>query len=311
MKKENYRNLIDPELRIVARKLPFDPWMIKMAAKAQTLLLKMIPVPKEVNWRTFSIEGYKDLAVPIEVFEPKEVDEKLPCLLYIHGGGFGYKAAPHHKKLACAYAKEVNCRVVFPDYHLLPAFPYPAAYTDVLSVYKWICSHSQELQIDVNHIAVAGDSAGGALTANLCNTIEQYNLPEPCFQLLIYPVADAQMQTESMKMFRDTPLWNSVNNQKMWNMYLVGATSQERELASPMQNVLPKRVPDTYIETAEFDCLRDEGLLYAEKLRVAGANVEVCETKKTIHGYDAATNSSITKASVKRRVEVLKNSLWR
>lgn len=301
----NYKQLIHPDLRKIAQKIPFNVTVIKMAVLAQTLMLKMIRVPSELQCRKVTVKGYEGLDVSVEIFEPKDAAEKLPCLLYLHGGGFGYRAAPHHKKLACVYAKEANCRVVFPDYHLLPRYSFPAAYTDALAVYEWICNHTEELLIDSKRIAIGGDSAGGMLTANLCNTVEQHGLKSPCAQLLIYPATDVRMQTESMKKYYDTPLWNAVNNRKMWNMYLPNASAEERALASPMENKLPQQLPNTYIETAEYDCLHDEGILYAQKLERAGAKVELYETKATIHGYDAATTSTIVKASVAKRVAAL------
>ena len=65
-------------------------------------------------------------------------------------------------------------------------------------------------------------------------------------------------------------------------------------------------IPDTYIETAEYDCLRDEGLLYGEKLRQAGARVRVNETKGTIHGYDSAITSNIAVRSILARIQFLR-----
>lgn len=301
-----YKNLMSPEFKLIAHNFPFNIPVLKIAAYVQPLLLKMTPVPKDIRCRKFLIKGYQGLGVPVDVFEPKQAEGKLPCILYIHGGGFGYKAAPYHKKLACVYAREVNCRVVFPDYHLLPEYPFPAAYEDVIAVYRWICSRAKKLEIDQTHIAVAGDSAGGALAANLCNTAESRHLVRPCVQILLYPVTDAKMRTKAMKRFTDTPLWNSVNNRKMWRLYLQQASAEERKLASPMENTLPEWIPDTYIETAELDCLHDDGILYAKKLRKAGAKVIVNETRRTIHGYDSAMSSSITKVQVAERIKLLK-----
>lgn len=82
-----------------------------------------------------------------EIFEPSNVKEKLPCLIYVHGGAFSYKASVYHKELACMYAMKVQCRVYFPDYHLTPRYPYPAAYEDVLALYKCIIENSEEFGI--------------------------------------------------------------------------------------------------------------------------------------------------------------------
>ena len=162
-----YRDKIDPQLRHIARKIAFTEKILRMAEKPQKLMLKATPVPRELFVSRYKIQGYNNLELPVEVYESAEDTKVKPCLFYIHGGGFGYKAAPYHKKLACIYSKLADCKVVFPDYHLLPEYPYPAAAEDVLTVYEWVCKHAGILEIDTTRIAVAGDSAGGALAAGL------------------------------------------------------------------------------------------------------------------------------------------------
>ncbi len=289
-------------------KLPFSAWSLRVAKGVQRLRLKMTPILEGVQSKRYIVKGYKGLDVPVEVFEPEVIEEKLPCLFYIHGGAFGFMASPHHKKLACIYAKEAKCRVIFPDYHLLPKYKYPVAYEDVLAVYRWMCESVKVLEIDEKRIAIGGDSAGGTLAINLCNSIGGNQLIQPCFQMLIYPVTDATLSTESMRKYTDTPMWHAVNNQKMWQMYLKNASQEEQRMASPMQNILPTKIPDTYMETAEFDCLHDEGCNYAEKLKEAGAEVVLYETKGTIHGYDFFLESVITKASIEKRVNALQKA---
>ena len=214
------------------------------------------------------------------------------------------------------YARDAHCKVVLPDYHLSPKYPYPAAYEDTIAVYRWMQENARKLQVDSARIAIAGDSAGAALAALLCNSCEKRDLIGPCAQMLIYPVTDASMSTDSMQKYQDTPLWNAKNNRKMWEFYLNGTkhkpnddTMRTLENASPMKQILPKNIPHTYTETAEFDCLHDEGVLYADKLMAAGVNVELNETRGTIHGYDSASNARIVKENVAKRIAFLKSVL--
>lgn len=325
------KDRIDPELRGIALDIPFNTAMIRMSAAVQPLMGKAAKLPAGVRQQKYVVGGYRGMQVPVEVFEPEGADGSLPCLLLIHGGGFGYGASPGHRRLACIYAKEANCRVVFPEYHRTPEYRFPAAYEDIMAVYGWLCRHVDRLGIDSGHIAVAGDSAGGALAANLCNTAVGRGLPLPCLQMLIYPVTDADMRSASMQSYPDTPLWNTVNNRRMWELYLPDRKPETLALASPLHNVLPQEIPDTYIEVAELDCLHDDGVLYAEKLRnhlgkecgeagrqqeidrcgEAGGQqtrVELYETKGTIHGYDTALQSAVTRGCVKRRLAVLRRA---
>ena len=301
-----YKKLINSELKQIARNVPYNKVIIKFANIFQAISFNLTMVPKEVTNRNITIEGYKGLKFKVEIFEPSNVKEKLPCLIYVHGGAFSYRASAYHKKLACMYAMKAKCRVYFPDYHLTPKYPYPAAYDDVLALYKCIMENSEEFRIDNNKIGVAGDSAGASVAALICNNYEHEDLKRPCIQMLVYPLTDINMQTDSMKKFSDTPLWNSKNNKRMWLYYCKNLKVEDTYGASPMHSNLPKIIPDTYIETAEYDCLHDEGIIYGKRLREAGANVEINETIGTIHGYDSALNTKIAMSNIEKRILFLK-----
>ena len=156
---------------------------------------------------------------------------------------------------------------------------------------------------------MAGDSAGASLAALISSRYEKEGLPKPCLQMLVYPLTDADMETDSMKRFVDSPMWNSKFTEIMWSYYCTGPDVTERYKAVPMHCELPAEIPDTYIETAELDCLHDEGIRYAQKLREAGANVEVNDTKRTYHGYDAAIDTQIVQEQIAKRVAFLRKEL--
>ena len=144
----NYTHLIDPELKSIEKMVPYNKLMIKTANIYQMLAFRLTGIPREINCKWIIIRENGRLPLKVAIYEPASAADKLPCLLYIHGGAFSYKASAHHKKLACIYALEANCRVVLPDYHLLPEHPYPTAYQDVLSVYKWLLKNAESLLID-------------------------------------------------------------------------------------------------------------------------------------------------------------------
>ena len=122
-----------------------------------------------------------------------------------------------------------------------------------------------------------------------------------------------------MKKFTDTPFWDSTYMPQMWDIYLGEQNSEAfedktlcvlkddfKKEALPMHSVLPASIPDTYIETADFDCLHDEGILYGQRLEKAGAKVEWNDTKATFHGYDMALDTRIVINSVKKRLSFLR-----
>lgn len=304
----DYKKIINPELKKIARKVPYNKLVIKTANIFQDLSFYFTGIPREVSHRSITMKGYQGKNFKTEIFEPLNAKEKLPCLIYVHGGAFSYKASPYHKKLACIYALKGKCRVYFPDYHLTPEYPYPAAYEDVLSLYKCILDNSEKFGIDKEKVGVAGDSAGASIAALICNNYKQEGLKRPCMQMLVYPLTDVKMQTDSMKQFSDTPVWNSKHNKRMWQYYCRNLNVGEIYVASPMDGSLPQIIPNTYIETAEYDCLHDEGILYGRRLEEAGANVEINETRGTIHGYDSALKSQIAIRNIKKRIRFLRKN---
>ena len=292
------------DFRKIAFKLPFSKLICRLSQKPLELMLNMIKPPKNISVDNFFIQGFNNDKILIKEISPESPNDF--ALLVLHGGGFGYKTAPHQLTNAFEYTSKLNCKTFLVDYHLLPNFPFPAAYEDSLKTYEYLISNADKLKINPKKIIVLGDSAGGCLAANICNTVESKNLPRPCCQVLIYPVTDNSMTRNSMKTFTDTPLWNSKNNQRMWEMYLKDCTPQQEQIAVPMKNPLPKTLPPTYIETAEFDCLHDEGIIYAEKIKNRTAELQINETKGTFHGYDMLSSHPISKNSVEKRIAFIK-----
>ena len=282
---------VQPEYRkFEPFKTPFTALFLKMSHKPMEVLLHAGSSRKvEQRWVSIPSEGGE---MQVLISEPKETDEKLPLMIYTHGGGF---------------AREANCRVLMPDYRLLPEHPYPAAREDCFAAYAWACEHAEELHIDPERIAVGGESAGGALAIYLCHDAEKRNLPAPKFQMLIYPVADERMETDSMKKYTDTPMWNAEHNAEMWRMYLEGKTCPE---ASPMEMELPQQLPLTYMEIAELDCLHDEGAAYARRLEEAGGTVELHEIKGVFHGYDVDPRTSVMQECLRNRADALRRGVW-
>lgn len=121
----------------------------------------------------------------------------------------------------------------------------------------------------------------------------------PAFLMLVYPVTDPFMQSDSMKQFTDTPLWNARNNRILWNAFLKGQNPSEFD---PLHHPVPVC---TYVEIAEFDCLRDEGRDYARKVAALGAPVTINATRGTFHGYDMAVHSPAAQKNLRKRVSFL------
>lgn len=258
--------------------------------------------------KKYKVPGYEGVEIPVYVMEPKKhKNEKLPCLVLFHGGGFVFRASKAHYQIAKEYAWRVPCKVVYADYRLLPKHRFPVAVEDCFATYQWTLAQAEKLRIDSERIYIGGDSAGGNLAIAVTLMARDRNLPLPKKEVLIYPVTDRRMLTESMKKYVDTPVWNALLTAKMWKWYLGNGEPAHIEYASPMEAETLKNFPATYMEVAEYDCLRDEGIEFANRLKEECVQVELHEVKQACHGFETETKSSLSKAAMKRRIQFLIN----
>ena len=304
----NYKKLVDPELKNYAIKMPYNKVFIFCDKLTHGFVSRFTKTAPEVSKRTLTIQGFNGLDFHTDIFEPPDKHEKLPALIFIHGGAFSYRAASYHIQLAAIYAAKAGCRVFLPDYHLLPEHPWPAALHDCLALYRYISENPDLLGIDAGKIGVAGDSAGAFFAEMLCNLYEQEALIKPCLQMLVYPLTDYDTGRDSMIRNSDAPVWNLKGHERMMAYYFPDMSREEIRKLMPMQQKLPQIIPDAYIETAEYDILHDEGILYGKKLEAAGARVEINETARTFHGYDASIDSKITRMNIEKRIAFLKRT---
>lgn len=285
----------------------------KMPAKRRLLpvmntVLKMYQCKSEfgITVTPYTIPGYEGELIKLYVIEPEESKGKLPCFVLFHGGGFMLKASGSHYAIAKEYAREVPCKVVYADYRVAPKNPFPIPVEDCYAAYQWTLEHAEELAVDTDKIIIGGDSAGGCLAAAVTLMARDRGQKMPSGAMLIYPVMDRRMMTESMKKYTDTPVWDANLSKMMWDCYLDGRTPEQIEYASPAEAEHVEGFPKTYLEVAEYDALKDEGLAFGEKLKAAHIPVEIYEIKGACHGFETAIDSSITRTCIKQRMEWLK-----
>lgn len=297
----------------------FFPWNLFAPPISEKFLAMSVPhmKPPKRLWRnkeldvtTYSIVSYDGETFPCFVLSPINISEKVPCLIYLHGGGFVLEAAGYHYDNAMRYAKEVGCRVVFPLYRLAPRYPFPAFFEDCYAAFRWAYDHADELGIDIEHIGIGGDSAGATLAVGVCLMAREREHPIKFrFQMLPYPFLDARNDSDSCKRFTDTPMWNSTLSERIGPMTKVSKNDPNYVWYSPVEAESLEKLPPAYIETAEFDCLHDDGILYAQLLRETGIEVTLNETKGTMHGFDIATKARTTLDAVAQRVNFMKRMI--
>lgn len=256
----------------------------------------------DVSVTTRRVPGYAGASIEVLIFEPRHASARLPCLVYYHGGGFFFGAAGPHYRMAKQYALGAACKVAFVQYRLSPKYQFPVPVEDCYAAYLWVKEQASALGIDGDRTAIGGDSAGGCLGAAVAQMCRDRGAPRPVFQLLIYPVTDRRMESESNRKYTDTPMWNSRLSVRAWQAYLPAELTGKAAWASPLEAENFGGLPPAYVELAEYDCLHDEGLAYARRLMDAGVDVELIETRGTMHGYEIARKSPIVRACVERRL---------
>ncbi len=292
---------------------PFSYFIPPISERFLALALKHMNVPKwiyhdkEVDVCRFEIARKNDEKIEAFLMSCKSASEKSPCLIYFHGGGFVLPAADYHYRNAMLYAKEAGCRVLFVNYRLAPKYPYPVFFEDCYDAFCWAYDNAEMLKIDASLIGLGGDSAGGTLAAGVCMMARDRKHPVKfVFQMLAYPFLDARGNSESCQKYTDTPMWNSTLSKRITPMTKMSKETCDDIYYSPVEADSFAALPPAYIEVAEFDCLHDDGILYAEKLKEAQIDVILNETKGTMHGFDIAQKAPTTKSALDARIGFMK-----
>ena len=288
---------------------PISEKFLKMAVPHMKTPKSIFKV-KALDVSRHEIESYDGEMIECLLMSPKSLGDNAPCLIYIHGGGFVLAAAGYHYKNAMRYAVEVGCKVVFVNYRLAPGHPHPVFFEDCYAAMCWAYNNANVLGIDTSRIGIGGDSAGSTLAVGVCMMARDRQHPVKfAFQMLPYPYLDARNSSESCKKFTDTPMWNSTLSSRIAPMTRADRGRPDYVYYSPVEADSLEGLPTAYIETAEFDCLHDDGILYAERLRKAGVEVTLNETEGTMHGFDIMQKAQTTKAALAARIEFMKKVL--
>ncbi|TIC87761.1 alpha/beta hydrolase [Nocardioides sp. GY 10113] len=276
--------------------MPLDPELVPLLqlVAAGTPVHQLAPADARASFRTMSVDmrpldsaaivdSVEDTTVsgaegPLRarVYRPSGAGP-FPTVAMFHGGGFVLGDLDTHDAMARAICAGAEAVVVNVDYRLAPEFPFPAAADDAIAATRDVLARAAEFGgSDV--VAVAGDSAGGNLSA-----VATQHVPGLSAQLLVYPATDLTgshpSHTENATGYfleRDTMAWFGA-------AYLGDADPLDPK-ASPLRGTLAD-LPPALVVTAEFDPLRDEGIAYAEALAAAGVPVEQTTFPGLIHGF--------------------------
>ena len=293
-----------------------------LAGRPATVATRAV-FPRGLGRRTVIPEGGEE--VPVWLYERETAspedeagragssDALRPAVVWIHGGGYvGGDPAQDHG-LCNLIARRTHGLVVSVDYRRAPQHPYPAALEDCWSGLTWVHEHAKELGVDPSRVAVGGSSAGGGLAAALTQRARDEGLPL-AFQLLVSPLLDdapgaGGVEVPGLGEF----VWTARSNAEGWAAYLGHPAGEpdERPWAVPARAQDLSGLPDAWIGVGDLDLFLDEDLAYAERLRGAGAEVDVRVEPGMYHGADYCTWSASMRAFRESGVDALAQALRR
>jgi acetyl esterase len=246
--------------------------------------------------------------IPVRIYWPHASDEPLPVVVFYHGGGFALGDLDTHDPVARDHAVGAEAIVVSVDYRLAPEHPFPAGVDDCWAALQWVGEHAAEFGGDPNRIAVAGDSAGGNLSAvmtQLARDNADKGGPALRFQLLWYPTITADVSLPSFTENADAPMLNREVIDAFLTWYLPDVDISDPKALpatfAPANATDFSGLPPAFIGTAGHDPLRDDGARYAELLKAAGVPVELSTEPTLVHGYVSFTLVSPAAAEARDR----------
>ncbi|RUQ70289.1 alpha/beta hydrolase [Azospirillum doebereinerae] len=226
-------------------------------------------------------------SLPARVYIPENANKNtpLPVVVYYHGGGWVIADLDTYDASPRAIAKQASAIVVSAHYRQAPESKFPAAHDDAFAAYQWVLKNAKSFGGDPAQVAVMGESAGGNLAINTAIKARDANIQLPVHQVLVYPVAGVDMNTQSYKDNADAkPL-----NKPMMEWFVKQTVRNEADLQDPRLDLVGRAdlrgLPPTTVITAEIDPLRDDGRRLADKLRQASVPVDAHDYAGVTHEF--------------------------
>ena len=223
--------------------------------------------------------------LPVRVYRPDGDGAPWPVLVYFFGGGWTLGNLETGDGVCRRLTNAARCATVAVQYRLAPEHKFPAAVRDCLAGTAWVAANAGDLGVDAARLAVGGDSAGGNLAAVVALLARDRGGPALAHQLLVCPITDYQADTPSMREVTGERFFNPNSVRWYWDHYLASPPDGANPLASPLRAADLSGLPPATVITAEYDPLRDEGELYAARLRDAGVPVDLTRYAGMMHGF--------------------------
>lgn len=258
--------------------------------------------PKSIKVEEKIINRADKTKMRVLVCKSNNTKENATGVLWIHGGGYALGIPEQEFIFATKILKNTNSVVIIPEYTLSVDKPYPKALEDCYEALLWMKNNSKNLGINQNQLFVAGESAGGGLSAALSFYARDKKEVSIAFQMPLYPMLDCRMQTNSMKE-NDAPVWDYKANKLAWKLYLkdIYESTNIPYYASPSLAKDYTNLPPTYTFVGNIEPFYDETIEYINNLKKAGINAKVDIYEGCFHAFDLyGFNKKVGKEATKK-----------
>ena len=267
----------------------------------------------EVDDEWIEVPGGPTGDVKVRIVKPQGATGPLPVILYVHGAGWVFGDAHTHDRLVRDLAIGAEAAVVFPEYDRAPEFQYPHQIEQAYAVAQWVTKQGADKGLDGSRIAVAGDSVGGNMSAALTLLAKERGDVSFVFQVLFYPVTNADFDTTSYHDFAEGYFLARDGMKWFWDQYTTDPAQRAEITASPLRATTEDLtgLPPALVITAEADVLRDEGEAYAANLRRAGVDVTATRYLGIVHDFvmvNSLHETAAAKAAIAQAVGALRGA---
>ncbi len=290
--------------------IPLNHARIQVESGMARMNIPVIPVKRITN-ELIDLENER---IPVRIYYPESWNlvasqVEIPTLIFFHGGGWVFFTLDSYDSLCthlCTMAKAI---VISVDYRRSPEYRYPVPINDCVAATEWILEHSEEWNIISDRFYLVGDSAGGNLATvtamklrDLCRLEHQKRIESPTVsgdrlirrdlytkisgQILLYPVTDYYSNQKPSHLTFSDGYGLSMNDMVwFWKQYLENDDLACHPYVSPFQAEDLSELPPALVIVSGYDPLRDEGILYANRLQSAGVNISLSVYGDMIHGF--------------------------
>jgi len=226
-------------------------------------------------------------SIKLKIVKPDNATGTLPVFMFFHGGGWVLGDFPTHERLIRDLVRSSGAAAVYVDYTPSPEAHFPVAINQAYEATKWVAEHGQEIGVDGSRLGLVGNSVGGNMVASVALQAKQFNGPKIRYNVMLWPVTDANFDSTSYNQYENGYFLTKNMMKWFWDNYTTNASDRNNILASPLRATTEqlKGFPQTLIQTAELDVLRDEGEAFGRKLDAAGVPVTVTRYNGMIHDY--------------------------